>query len=153
MSNLTNKIVIPGSFELFAQKIKIQYDEQLGFEKQCYGIADYDKNLILLQPNTNGCERDEDQIEQTYLHEIIHFILNRGGYSKLSKNEDFVDSFSNGLHQVLKSSKYELPVEFVKKEQKNNSKRKKKDVNLELEENIDAKEGKKFPARQQTNNK
>jgi predicted SprT family Zn-dependent metalloprotease len=113
MNKNENCIKIPESFDLFGQTITVKYDENLGFDKQCYGIADYDKNLILIQPDVKGCNRGINQIEQTYLHEVTHFILHRCGYSKLTRNEDFVDSFSNALHQILKTSEYDKEVPFV----------------------------------------
>lgn len=42
--------------------------------------------------------------EETFIHELIHVILNDGDYFKESDDEKLVSCLANGLTQVLKEN-------------------------------------------------
>lgn len=55
----------------------------------------YDEHTINIRPCKN--------IEQTFLHELIHAILNMGGYR--NHDEQLVDSIAHGLYAVIVDNK------------------------------------------------
>ncbi len=98
---------IPKTFELFGQKINIVYDPDLLKEKKSYGVADFDENTIYLQPLDEEINRSSHQLEQTFIHELCHFIFLRCGYSKLAKNEDLIEVVSHAVQQVINTVQYD----------------------------------------------
>lgn len=99
-------MLIPKSFELFGQTITVEYRRTLYKSHKAVGLWIVGKNKILLQQRTNTYEITDEQIEQTFLHELTHALLTVLGYENLSNDEKLVDLIGNGLHQVIKSVKY-----------------------------------------------
>lgn len=99
---------IPKQFELFGQTINVEYTDKLVSDRDSIGLAIYRENRILLQKATDGIIRTKEMIEQTFLHELFHFILFEAGEVELMDNEKFVDIISSLFHQFLKTSKGEL---------------------------------------------
>jgi hypothetical protein len=101
---MNNEIKIPKEFTLFGEKHQVRILKR-GL-KDRYGDFDPNTNVIrLLAPSG---ERTQDQVEQVFLHELVHSILDHLYYVELSCDERFVDRFAKALHQALKTSKYEL---------------------------------------------
>lgn len=98
-------MMIPAEFKLYNQTIKVIYRRDLIDKKQAFGIWDYNKNKIYLQQSTRKHVLTNEQIESTFIHEVIHACLDLMGEHKLSDNEKFVHSFSNLIHQFLESTK------------------------------------------------
>lgn len=94
-------MIIPHSFKLYNQTIKVIYSRTLIDKQQAYGLWYLAKNKIYLQQSTKKYPLTTEQIEQTFLHEFIHAALDLSGELKLSSNEKFVCSISNLLHQFL----------------------------------------------------
>jgi len=99
-------MLIPKSFELFAQTITVEYRRTLHRSHKAVGLWIPGKNKILLQQRTKTYEITDEQIEQTFLHELTHALLTILGYESLSHDEKLVDLIGNGLHQIIKSVKY-----------------------------------------------
>lgn len=97
---------IPKEFQIFGQKIKVEIREDLEFEDNCWGQATYRKNLIEIQSKAKSHDLPETQIEETFWHELTHWILFQISESKLRGDEDFVLKFSRALHQAIKTFKY-----------------------------------------------
>ena len=95
-------MIIPKTFQIFGQTIKIIFKRNLIDKQQAFGIWDYNKNTIYLQSSTRKHILTKEQIESTVIHEVIHACLEHIGETKLSENESFVTGFSNILHQFLK---------------------------------------------------
>ena len=97
---------IPESFKLFGSKISVRYDQREFINNtESMGYASYRTNSIVLNPvllNDN-----KEIAEQTFLHEVVHFILYHAGSAHTKKDdhmhrdEDFVDLVASLLHQVL----------------------------------------------------
>ena len=98
-----NKINIPTEFNIFGQTYKIVFKKKIT-KSDDLGIHDRDEKLIELKQPCKG--NDKNNVEETYLHEVIHCILDHLGYDDLSDNEAFVTQVSKALHQILKTSKY-----------------------------------------------
>lgn len=95
---------IPNEIDLMGQTIKIVYDDQLVFNHDVSGQALYRQNIIKIQPSSDAFPRTRDQIETTYLHEIIHWILHIMQEEK-DDDEKFVQTFALLLHQAMKSAR------------------------------------------------
>jgi hypothetical protein len=95
---------IPKSFKLHGQTIKVKYVTNLVYKQGAFGQAKYVENRIELQPNTKDVPVPYEQVEETFLHEMIHHILNHMGgkyESELKSDEEFVEGFAQLLHQGL----------------------------------------------------
>ena len=97
---------IPESFNLVGFKIKVIAEKQLLHDSSMHGLAVYRDKIIYLQTNTDGVPVSKASIEQTFLHELTHHILDRMGENDLCMNEKFVDVFSSLLHQAITTMKY-----------------------------------------------
>ena len=96
-------MTIPKEFKLFQQTIKVIYKKNLIDTKRAFGMWDYSKNKIYLQPSTRKHVLTKEQIDATFIHEVTHACLDLMGEHKISDNEKFVHSFSNLLHQFILS--------------------------------------------------
>lgn len=101
-----NKLEIPKEFDLFGETINIEFDRELANRENANGMAHYRYSKIVLQTNEGANPRKHTQIEQSYLHEVVHFILDAMNEEELRTNEKFVNLFASLLHQVLITSKY-----------------------------------------------
>lgn len=89
-------MVIPKKVEIFGKIYKIILVDNLLEKEKYYGIISYNNQNIKLDKNL-----PENLLNQTFMHEIIHMILEEIGEKDLN-NEKFVDLFSNALYQVFK---------------------------------------------------
>ena len=95
---------IPKSFELFGQTINVVYVDDLAKNKDRYGESIFESNLIRLQTPSDNLPKA--LIEQTFQHELVHWLYYLLGEEKLCDNEKHIDRFSHLLHQALTTSKY-----------------------------------------------
>lgn len=70
--------------------------------KQCNGMIDYTQSKIILDSNT----LEQQQLELTLLHEIVHGMLHDRGLEEQS-NEPLVDAIAYALHQLIRDN-YDL---------------------------------------------
>lgn len=97
---------IPKNLKLFGYEIEVKMDDKLKYEKDCFGIAEFHRNRIVLQSNNIEKLVPNVQIEKHFLHELIHFILYMMGEETLTYNEKFVDLFARLLQQALETMEY-----------------------------------------------
>jgi hypothetical protein len=116
MIKKTNKPIalngIPKSIELFGRTIRtIDDTEKLGISGN-YGEARYGVNEIAVNRLIHGKEITPDELKSTYLHELLHFILNFTGYEMIIRDggridlEQFIELVASGIYQYEKSAKY-----------------------------------------------
>lgn len=92
------EIIIPKKFSIFGltyrvtQPKKVDKDDNWGEHSVVHKRIKVKKDL------------NQEQKEITYLHELIHTVLDNLEYNELSSNEVFVERFSKALHQILKTS-------------------------------------------------
>ena len=98
-------MIIPKQFQLVGKTIDVEYRPDLLKDEDKVGMAAYRRNRIYLQPSVSGYERDEADIEQSFLHEVVHWILMVMGEDKTEK---YVDLFASLLHQALATATGEL---------------------------------------------
>ena len=103
-------MIIPKRFNILGYTVTVEPTNQLRMSNGAVGMADHDLLRILLQQNTLTYPRARANIEQTYLHEVFHWIFHCAHKYELSEDEDFVDICASMLHQVLSTSKGELKI-------------------------------------------
>lgn len=97
---------IPEKIKIFAKEYWIVFDDNYCNEREVFGSAEYVTNTIYLCNYYKGKMITEAEKMNTLLHEIVHIILRESNLNKIideDKNENFVELFSNCLHQVLES--------------------------------------------------
>jgi hypothetical protein len=98
---------IPSSFTLFGHTIAVEMHNNMQSEKDCVGESDYRAGVLRIQTNVAGSPRLQTEVEQTFFHELIHFIFFYMHEDKLRLNEHIVDSLALLLHQALTTATYE----------------------------------------------
>ncbi len=98
---------IPKKFQLVGHEIKVEFVDDLYSRRGVVGQARYNENTLLIQSSIPGHVRGISDLEQTYWHEAVHYILVTMGQDKINANDAFVDLFASLLHQILKTSEYE----------------------------------------------
>jgi len=105
---------IPKRFKLFEQTIAVTFDPKNFIEQDGYqGFACYRTNQIQLRESNTTTPRSDDQINQTFYHELMHFILyhagaaNTGKKDYLHQEEGLVDLCGSLLHQALATMEYD----------------------------------------------
>ena len=111
----TNQVTytsIPKQVEIFGRTIKtLDETEKLGISRN-YGEARYGVNEIALNSKIVGNPVTADELKATYLHELLHFILNFTGYEIIIREggridlEQFIELVASGIYQYEKSAKY-----------------------------------------------
>ena len=97
---------IPKRFKLFGRTITVEYNQNEADECDFKGATRWRKDQILLaNPNVYKTGTAKGQ-EQTFCHELVHYILYLMRNEKLGNDEDFVDLFASCLHQVLDTMEY-----------------------------------------------
>lgn len=94
-------MIIPAKFKLFGSTIKVIYKRNLVEKQEAYGMWYPDKNIIYLQQSTRDHKLSKEQVEQTFIHEATHALLELMGHHKLSQDEIFVSTLSNLIHQFI----------------------------------------------------
>jgi predicted SprT family Zn-dependent metalloprotease len=98
---------IPRRLKLLGRTITVEYDPMLDGRDGMVGEARYTSDSIALQPNTDTFRRPQTHLEQVFLHELVHYILNEMNEYDLRDNEKFVDVFAGLLHQALTTMEFE----------------------------------------------
>ena len=86
-------------FTLGAVKWTVEINDLRGDDRESYGTSIYDESKIIIQEKSLGRQRTQEAIEQTLYHEVMHGILDTLGKRDLSRDEEFVQTFSLLLHQ------------------------------------------------------
>ena len=96
---------IPKRFKLFGRTITVKYDENEADEYSFKGATRWREDRILMaRPNIHKTGTPKS-MEQTFCHELTHWILHMMRH-KLEGNEEFVDVFASLLHQSLDTMEY-----------------------------------------------
>ena len=99
-------MVIPKSYKVGGQDVEVRMVERC--TDDCIGQAHLAEGYIEV---ANVFNRDRDQSDSskynTFLHELVHTILQTMGEDELNKSEKFVCTFSSFLCEALTSSKYD----------------------------------------------
>jgi hypothetical protein len=100
--NMKNKL-IPNNFVLGGSTISVELvKNDLGTN---VGQIILPTGKIYVATNFRGEDCNIDYMEASFYHELVHGILDILGKHDLSSNEEFVEAFSNLLHQFEKTKK------------------------------------------------
>jgi hypothetical protein len=103
---------IPTQIELFGRVIKTLDETEKLTQTRNYGEARYGVNEIALNTRIDNRVVSDDELKATYLHELLHFILNFTGYETIIRDggridiEQFIELVASGFFQYEKSAKY-----------------------------------------------
>jgi hypothetical protein len=104
---------IPTRFRLLGQTIQVVWKDEMVKEDDNTGQARYRFNEVAIQRPSQAYPRTQEQVEQTFCHELVHWLLYRaegahtGKKDWMHQEEDFVDLLAGLLHQSLTSMEYE----------------------------------------------
>lgn len=104
---------IPKRFKLMGHTIEVTENDKLAYERNWNGAACYDESRIELMPSSCVNPRSQSKVEQTFCHELSHFLLYYGGSAinhelkqMAHTNEELVDLIGSLLHQALTTMEY-----------------------------------------------
>lgn len=95
-TSMLESTIIPKSFWLGGLKINVDFDNTMVKMKRCIGEANYSKQLIKLDPSVAPLQT----LEQSFYHELVHWIFFVMGEEELRNNERVVDLFAQFLYQA-----------------------------------------------------
>lgn len=94
---------IPDNITIGGQVIEVKLIDHL--DNGYLGQISLGESKIVIAQNFNGCKQHQESINSTFIHEVIHGILDTMGETELSSNEKFVNTFTGYLYQVIKQIK------------------------------------------------
>jgi len=98
------KFTIPSSLHIGHKTIEVAFDPALVFEEDKQGIASHRRNKIMIQKTGDNWTLSHDDQVETFIHEVMHFVLTLLEYDELAGDEAFVDRVSILLTQALLTS-------------------------------------------------
>ena len=100
-------MIIPDKIRIGGQEISIVNEERLDDNK--LGTICVAEGVLRIADNFNNLKQCESSKINTFIHEIVHGILDTMGESELSGNEKFVCAFSSLLidtiEEIVKANK------------------------------------------------
>lgn len=91
-------MVIPKKITLAGIEVEIVREPGFMQKTGATGMACYEEQKIYIDPEVLGL----DILQQTFVHETVHYILYVMGRQELRQNEEFVDGFAHLAYQVIK---------------------------------------------------
>ena len=92
-------MIIPSKIRIGGQDISIVNEERL--DENELGIICLAKGVINIADNFNNSKQCESSKINTFIHEVVHGVLDTMGEFELSKNEKFVCTFSSFLVDTI----------------------------------------------------
>ena len=100
-------MIIPDKIRIGGQDIRIVKEERLDDNK--LGTICVAEGVLRIADNFNNLKQCESSKISTFVHEIVHGILDTMGESELSGNEKFVCTFSSllidSIEEIVKANK------------------------------------------------
>ena len=96
---------IPSKFNVGGVEITVTEKEFL--ERQSLGNSNFCDGTIYIANTSYNTEQSKSSKENTFLHELVHLVLQAAGRNDLSHDEAFVSSFAGFLCEAIKSFKYD----------------------------------------------
>lgn len=97
---------IPSAFQLMGQRIEVEYNDTLTYSDDLLGQASYRHGKIYIQPAMPGHPRRQTDVEQTFFHELMHWIFHVLGRAEMAKDEELIEQVSGLLHQAFATAEY-----------------------------------------------
>jgi hypothetical protein len=96
---------IPNHINLAGKSVKVEFDKSLLSSGNRYGECEYQANIIRLAKQRDDIP-DIQVIEQTFIHEVLHYMNNiLGKQNDDVDGEDYVQSLSELLYQFIQQIK------------------------------------------------
>ena len=92
-------MIIPDKIRIGGQEIRVVKEERLDDNK--LGTICLAEGILRIAGNFNNLKQCESSKINTFVHEIVHGILDTMGESELSGNEKFVCTFSSLLIDTI----------------------------------------------------
>ena len=100
-------MILPDKIRIGGQEISIVNEERLDDNK--LGTICVAEGVLRIADNFNNLKQCESSKISTFIHEVVHGILDTMGESELSGNEKFVCTFSSLLidtiEEIVKANK------------------------------------------------
>lgn len=100
-------MIIPDKIRIGGQEIRVVNEERLDDNK--LGTICVAEGVLRIADNFNNLKQCESSKINTFIHEVVHGILDTMGESELSGNEKFVCTFSSLLidtiEEIVKANK------------------------------------------------
>lgn len=100
-------MIIPDKIRIGGQEIRVVNEERLDDNK--LGTICVAEGVLRIADNFNNLQQCESSKISTFIHEVVHGILDTMGESELSGNEKFVCTFSSLLidtiEEIVKANK------------------------------------------------
>lgn len=100
-------MIIPDKIRIGGQEISVVNEERLDDNK--LGTICVAEGVLRIADNFNNLKQCESSKINTFVHEIVHGILDTMGESELSGNEKFVCTFSSllidSIEEIVKANK------------------------------------------------
>jgi len=94
---------IPNKIKIAGHNYKVKFDDERLGKKGLVGQCNEDfKEIRICKYYNSKRARVKSEIEETFMHEILHAV-NRN-YNNSSLSEKAIDRLSNGLYQVFKDN-------------------------------------------------
>ena len=92
-------MVIPSKIRIGGQDIDVELAERLPGDK--LGTVCLAEGKLLVARNFSDKKQSDASMQNTFVHEVVHAILDTMGENELSGNEKFVSTFSSFLVDVV----------------------------------------------------
>jgi len=93
-------MIIPKKIKIMGRTIKVVLESELTNQNDVTGEARYRYDTIAIQDNVKGKPRSEQDMEITFLHEVLHHIAHRYEIKQL-EDEKIISLLSEALYQVF----------------------------------------------------
>ena len=103
---------IPTSFQLYGQTINVVWKDTLSHDDDSCGQSHFRRNEIWMQKASIQYPKKDEQLQQTFCHEFVHYLLYFANYTAevegaLHANEPLVERIAFLLQQALSTMEYE----------------------------------------------
>ena len=99
-------MIIPNTIKIGGQDINVMFEEHL--DNNCLGTICIAEGVLKIADNFKNRKQCQSSKITTFIHEIVHGILDTMGESELSGNERFVCAFSsllvNPIEDIVKAN-------------------------------------------------
>jgi len=104
---------IPKRFKLMGASIEVVENPRLMQDRHWAGCCDYENHKIEILPISEIYAASQTKLEQTFCHELTHFLLHASGgcvnaelKDYIHTNEEFVELLGCLIHQVFDTMEY-----------------------------------------------
>lgn len=94
------KFEIPATFTLGGVEHVVEIQQVVGYE-QDFGQYDPARKVIQIALTSRGRVLPQSFQQQTFLHELVHAILNTMRKDDLNDDESFVNTFASFLNEAI----------------------------------------------------